>query len=209
MTKEIKHLSGQDVGYLIPTTATIMVLNGPPRCGKDTIANEVANQLSGVVQILPLAMSMRLAGFAMLGESYSFERYEELKVTKIKEFGGLNFREWMIRFSERFMKKIGGQDVFARLWLKQVENYYLTRPGAVDIPMTWLVPDGGFTTEQFVIATECGLAKYVLGRVTREGTSFAGDSREYVFLPRAIPQFDLHNNGTIGEAVQTVVNHLA
>lgn len=195
-------------GYLIPQTATILALNGPPESGKDALAQVLANEVNGVVKIHPLAMSMRLAGFAMLGETYSFERYQELKKTPIVEFGGLTFREWMIRFSERFMKKIGGEIVFARLWLKQVSEFYRTNTASWDIPILWIMPDAGFQPEQFHIATEAGLAEYKLIRLAREGKDFRGDSREYVFLPRVIPQIDLTNNGTLDEAAQIALRFL-
>lgn len=154
----------------------IVVFNGPPGSGKDTAAQLLMDSHMWDIPVLvsPMAMSMRLAGMAMLGHEYSDELYAELKETPIDVFNGLNFRQWMIDFSESYMKPNYGEDVWGRLKVEEIKNRY------GDLPALIVMPDGGFYAEQRVIVESVGAENYQLVHLHRDGCDWSKDSRRYI-----------------------------
>ena len=150
----------------------ILGFNGPPRSGKDTLANAIIAQLEQGSSIpilkLPFSMPMRKRAMAAIGLPYDEATYERIKDQPIAALGGVTLRRFMILDSEEFMKRQFGQDVWCRLWR---ENIPLGFQGLV------VTPDFGFPQEVEAAQAVTGHARFRLVQVSRLGTDWRGDSR--------------------------------
>jgi hypothetical protein len=181
-------------------TMRIVLLNGPPRAGKDTAANAIC---AAYPQGLKLGFSHHLkrATHAAYGLPQDpIDAFEAVKDQHRDEFFGLTPRQAYIAHSEDYMKPLHGKKVFGRLWLRSAL--------ASGAPLV-VVPDSGFVDEALVGIHEVGEANALLIRVHAEGRgkTFAGDSRSHISLP-GVTTVDLHNDGDEAEfcalAVATV-----
>jgi hypothetical protein len=176
----------------------VIALAGPPHCGKDTIADILQIYLPATK--VPVAMPMRLAGFALLNEEYSDELYAELKETQLEEFGGMNFREWMIDFSENYMKPKFGKEVFGTLAVRAISNQLFG---------TVVLSDSGFFEEQMEVVNYVGRDKYLYVRIERDGTDWSKDSRRYTnFVDPQIQTMTVRNEEDMSTiAAEQIINH--
>lgn len=158
----------------------IVLLNGPPRSGKDTIARGLALLADRDVKIerfaAPLEGAARAFGFDMC-DSRKEELHPCLLATR---------RAFQIALSEEFIKPRFGAAAFGALLVQRLRM--LSR-----LPDLLAVPDSGFRPEAQILADAFGAKNILLMRVHREGCSFAGDSRSY--WPRLV-----------GIAVETIDN---
>jgi hypothetical protein len=172
----------------------IIVLSGPPSCGKDTAASafnrwyHCCEHLEMKRQLFKIAKSI-----IPFSEKEWDERYEcpTLKSQPWDKLGGLSQRQFMIKISEEWCKPIFGKDYFGHMAVKSVidtDN---------DIPWTtntfYFFSDGGFM-EEIECLKEVKDSKLIVIRIHREGKSFAGDSRNYLYLPGS--DADVVNDGT-------------
>jgi len=175
----------------------VIALAGPPHCGKDTIADMIQQKIAA--NKVAVAMPMRLAGFALLNEEYSDELYAQLKETQLEEFGGMNFREWMIDFSENYMKPKFGKEVFGVLANRAISNQPFP---------TVVLPDSGFYEEQMEIMKYVGVTRYLYVRLERDGTDWSKDSRRYInFVDPQIETMTVENNDTPEIAADLIIGH--
>lgn len=152
-----------------------ILLNGPPRSGKDTIANHLQAKFDTLLYPTirrSLSMPMRKAGFAVLGLGYSDEVYELIKDVPQDIFGGLTLREHMIAFSEQFIKKRYGDDFWGRA--------LLNLPVDFSMPGCFIVPDLGFQAESHYIEGKLGARNVLTVHLHRAGFEWKNDSRRYV-----------------------------
>lgn len=149
----------------------ILYLNGPPECGKDHFANYVHANLDMFSTVMEFKHPSMIALEPLIG---SLANYEQLKRSKepIIE-GGPDVREFMIRYSEDFMKKLFGRNIFGKLMASRIYSEVEDPNGLV------LIPDCGFAEEvaECVSSIE---AEHIVYRLHREGKTFEGDSRAYI-----------------------------
>ena len=175
----------------------IIALSGPPHCGKDTIGRRLTEKL--VSETYAMVGPVRLAAFELLGEWFTESRYAELKETPIDMFGGMNLRQWMISFSEDFMKPKCGTDVFGRMAVNQLAKK--------ETPLV-ILTDSGFFEEQMAVVNAVGRDNYLYVRIRRDGCDWSKDSRSYInFVDPQIHQLGVDNNGTIDEACDFIIAH--
>lgn len=155
----------------------IIVLNGPPGCGKDTIATHIQNRLFDA-EVVTFKDPMFNVAIAMLpmSEADFFERYNdrELKELPWDALGGLTCRQFMIKISEEWMKPLLGKDIFGRLAVSAVEK--LGYGGTT----LCIFSDSGFQEEFTFLQDAFGKENVHLIRLEREGFDFTGDSRNYI-----------------------------
>lgn len=178
----------------------LLGFNGPPRCGKDSLAKAFADYLDDKGCTLPvrveyLSEPMRHIAYAMIGFKGQLKGsdYEYFKGAHWPQFDR-DGRHLMIDVSESFMKPLYGLDIFARMLLERVKGFH----GIV------LVPDSGFQCEVSPLIESLGPDNVVIARVHRTETvgnltrkyDFAdmNDSREWVGAPL---ETDLTNEGTL------------
>jgi hypothetical protein len=169
-----------------------IILNGPPRSGKTTIARELTYLLNGqriaenygITQQDSFSSPMKHFVATALGE-----QYQKMDRDKPRpELNGYSVRDFLIYLAEECIKPRFGDDIFGR-WLV---HRSLRNP--VSKPRFYLVDDGGYG------ANELAIPRRFVVRIERKGYSFDNDSRRY------LPDYNylLENNQGLPELLKQV-----
>lgn len=183
----------------------LILLNGPPRVGKDTAARHLVERLGavrmGFADHLKLATHASYGLLDAEGRPLPFDAFEAVKDQPREEFHGLTPRAAYIAHSERYQKPLHGPLVFGTYYLRGM----LRRPEA----RLWVAPDSGFAREAEVPMAHIGACNVLLVRIRGEarGKSYDGDSRSYIDMP-GVMSLDLANDaegepGPFLEAVES------
>ena len=168
----------------------ILLLNGPPRCGKDTFAKVIKGFSPSLVHIEKFALPMKLC--VPIAYGITQERWAELDSAELKdkpadELFGRTPREPQIGFSEDFLKKMHGKDIFGRLLLRRLEHVSAKFE-------TVAISDSGFREEAEMLVKHYGAENVYLWRIYREGCDYKDDGRGYIDLEDlGVLQFDIEN----------------
>ncbi|HEI0612395.1 TPA: hypothetical protein SIF59_004278 [Escherichia coli] len=157
-----------------------VVLNGPPGCGKDTIANIIVSGGLFVKHQFKDALYEHTAKHFQidLDKFIHYAADRNLKDSKsLAGLGGRTPREALIYVSEVVYKPRHGSDYFGLVEARNLEEHVGRLGGSIDV----IYPDGGFTSELAPI--ERVLDSLVIIRLHRSGFDFKGDSRNYIYLP--------------------------
>lgn len=186
-----------DLPPVVHTGQTVIILNGPPGCGKDTIAEEMRDTLGfHKCRFKEPMFTIALAASGISEEDW-WSRYNDrsLKEEPWDRLGGLSCRKFLIKISEEWIKPMFGQNAFSKLAFSQV------KPGVS------VFSDGGFPDEFSEMVSEFGRRNVKLVRLHREGYSFEGDSRDY--LHGEILGVDVIDyivrEGEVGHAVSSIL----
>lgn len=172
----------------------IILLNGPPRSGKDTAA-EIA------LSIIPpskgifyrFAAPLKDMAHAMIGlPNLPSEYFNNVKDQQTPDFFGLSPREVYIWLSENCVKPRFGFDFWSRIATRKIRGMTNARGDNSVV----VISDCGFQEELDTLVSDFGSENIYLLHVIREGTSFASDSRSYINHDREQSRV-LNNNGTI------------
>lgn len=165
-----------------------VVLNGPPGCGKDTIANRIVAE----DQLLPInitpfvkhqfkdALYEHTAKHFEIGldEFILYASDRSLKdSTSLAGLGGRTPRQALIHVSEDIYKPRYGDDYFGKVEARRVREHKRYLGGIINV----IYPDGGFGPEIPPIESEFDYVLII--RLHRDGFDFKGDSRNYLELP--------------------------
>jgi hypothetical protein len=162
----------------------VLILNGPPGCGKDTIARllcKFAPVLQGEfkeILYLHTAMLLSKIGDDIVGDSGYFglsaeevrERNEDRELKDTPWIGGLSVRRWLQITSEMVVKKDRGQDYFG---VASADRWHSKGTDHV-------ISDCGFIEEVDAVVDRFGAENVYVIRLHREGFSFAVDTRYYI-----------------------------
>lgn len=198
----------------------VILFNGPPKNGKDTIAKITRTLLDSSISIpthlMHFATPMRDMAMGAVGEK-GFDRYNEIKDIDQPAFARApearfipdhtniepdcdSIRQFMIALSEDFMKRRYGKDVWGRI----LRHVYA--PWWGKMPAVIIIPDLGFPEEYKYLLTQTLAERVMIVQVHRGEDDWKNDSREWVFpqtdsLDTPIhPFINLDNNGTPDEA---------
>jgi len=165
----------------------LILLNGPPRSGKDTAGRWLSQWLNLPLVKLTAPLDRAVVAFFNLDPQRWAYLREEGKDCPAPELQGLTPRQVLIALGERWAKPLFGQDIFGRL-----------------APKWGVVTDLGFRAEAEALVQP---GRTFLVRVYRPGCSFANDSRSYVDLSDlGVPTYHLENKGTLEAYRQQVLN---
>lgn len=173
----------------------IVGFNGPPRSGKDTLADMLANHMDAQGVTLPvwmesLSLPLREIAYAMTGwvGTLDGDNYEEFKRTIFPAFNHKDGRHVMIDVSESFLKPMYGIEIMAQLLIarKSGEGF---EDGII------LIRDCGFQIEVNPLERWVGVDNLYMVQMFREGYDFVGDSREYVYSNGKMHQ--VHNDSDL------------
>lgn len=177
----------------------ILLLNGAPRSGKDTIATMLKNRSSSTIHIEKFATPLKLT--VPLIYNVSREKWEkELDTPRNKdlacnEFFGKTPREVQISLSEDFLKPLHGKTIFGELLVRRINN--LIKKNDLD---SIIVSDSGFYHEAKEVVDFFGADTVELWRVHRDGCNFSKDSRGYINLHEdGVTIYDIQNNGSLDD----------
>lgn len=177
----------------------MIMLNGPPRCGKDTIADALAKKFTqypiythhekfsqplkdGVKAIYSLPNSI-----------------EETKDESDERLMGATYRSAQISLFHH-LSRVHGNTVLGQLFTART----VRRDGV------FIVSDTGRFDEVFPAIKNFDADSCVVFRIHRDGTSFANDIRQYVTNTDIIgvKSFDVDNNGSVETVVLTIIDVL-
>lgn len=185
----------------------VIILNAPPRAGKDTAAKFLAEKLSCKImsfkqplhEITARLLNIPLEDYLKVYEDEKEQECIEIdnlvgytKLIKPLSVGKLpvkkyyTLREFYIHLSENVMKPIFGKEVFGKIAAEKLVN-------------GWNVfSDGGFEDEANSILYMEEDVKVYLIRLQRTGTDFKKDSRGYLENKIAYECcYNVSNNDTV------------
>lgn len=182
----------------------ILLLNGAPRSGKDTVAKILKNMASTVIHLEKFAMPMKRSLPLMYSVPWDVWEKDldtaENKDLPCPQFFGKTPREVQIALSENFLKTMHGKYVFGHLLIRRIEFLKERK-----ITETVVVSDSGFKEEAVKLIEHFGAEKITLWRINREGCNFKNDSRGFISLmDYGVPCYDIFNNTTLTELREVV-----
>ena len=162
-----------------------MLINGPPRAGKDVAARELWRAKGYQREKFAAPLKASTAAFFNL----TCDELEARKDEAMPELRGRSPREVDISKSEEWAKRFFGDDIFGWLCAQRVRR--LATPTCIS--------DCGFQVEVDAFAEHFEASDMLLLRVTREGRSFDGDSRDWVEPCRGMASAEVANDGSFGD----------
>lgn len=181
--------------------ATVVLLNGPPRCGKDTAGAYLARKFDNSMVLKFAGPLKRLThvGYG-LPPNIPDDYFEQVKDQPLDAFFGLSPRQAYIKFSEEQIKPFLGDEHFGKLFRRRMWREYCAGK------RVFLSTDSGFATETNPVIQSIKPENVLLVRIHAEarGVSFKNDSRSYIELPE-VTTYDIENNSSV-EAFQKVVH---
>jgi len=180
----------------------VIFLNGPPRAGKDTVAEILAETYGARVFKAAAPLRRAICGFLDMG-SLALEAYKDAPLV---DGNDTTPRHLMQRLSEDVVKPLLGPEYFGVALAREIEE----NPASLCV-----VSDAGFQLELDACADDLeGMsgATLHLWRVDRPGCSFDGDTREYVAPHRSMKRtVSICNDGDLVDLrlkVNRLVNKL-
>ena len=185
----------------------VILLNGPPECGKDTAAAMLKQSFGQYAHIEKFARPVKEGCHGLFGivddkgRVLRHDAFELVKNEPNAEFLGLSPRQAYIWYSEVVMKPKFGQSIFGnmavanmRRWLSNFQQD-VKKGILLNVPPVFLISDSGFAVETDPVVEEFGACNVLLIRLYRDGKTFAADSRSYIDPP-SIKKVDVVNCGT-------------
>lgn len=184
----------------------VIFLNGPPRSGKDTLAEfmiDIGNKpmVWDTWTLAKMAWPLKRGAPAIFGLSDEEWQYLEAnhKEEPREELLGLTPRELQISLSEDWAKDKFGIDVFGRILLQWMKR----QPTELGSLTHFVISDSGFYHEAVPIINHYGNKNCKLFHIFRDGCSFDNDSRDYIDLSEhGVEMFQIDNNGTLEDLKQ-------
>ena len=182
--------------WVAPTR--VVVLNGPPNSGKDTLADQLCHQYRDAGYLAERRAFkdglIELAAKLMLVDEGWFRKVcddRDQKERAQPQLGGLSPRQALIFVSEDVVKPKLGDNYFGRFMAQNLTE------GAIHF-----VSDGGFLRELVPVMDLVGRDNLLVVHLHREGCTFEGDSRDYVPLTE-IRWGGVHDNkGSIEQSAE-------
>src|ERR1700693_991262 len=115
-----------------------VLLNGPPRSGKDTVADYLTTVLGNSVKISLAASLKNMVHRAYGLTDVPYNHYENTKDEPNEDFLGITPRQAYRAFSETYMKPLHGNRIWAKILLLYIEEM------SYDI---YIISDVGFEDE--------------------------------------------------------------
>lgn len=178
----------------------IVFLNGPPGCGKDTAVSHLTPYLS--FTHLKFAAPIKRMVCGLLNEDMRWlEENKDSKQRTLALSSDAILGEWdtpralLIALSEDLLKKRYGDTFFGHVMVNEISK---------SMNRLVLISDSGFLHEAEPVIKKYGAANCMQIQISREGCSFAGDSRSY-WEHKSIHRRLIVNRGTIHELTMSVL----
>lgn len=172
----------------------VVILNGPPRSGKDTAAQVFEER---GYSHLKFSSALKKEAHKRYGmEDKPIDAFETLKDTSLMEFDGHTPREVYIDVGAELRGQYGPQ-IFGKLIADEI---------AASQSKRFIISDLANMDELKPLLHQPGIQTQVI-RLHRVGKTFEGDSRTYVMDP-ALQAMDVANDGDV-ELFRTKMNAIA
>jgi len=162
----------------------LFLLNGPPGCGKDTLANAVSgSDRTFVKNSFAFPIKEANAAFYSLTDDQRdlFEKDRVLKESPHPLLLGKSWRQVNIDLAELFVKPNMGKDTFGKLLI----NRYKQAVNAGNKIQNIIISDCGFIEEINPLVEFFGKQNVHIIKILRPNCSYKGDSRNYVESEKA------------------------
>lgn len=184
---------------------SIQLLNGPPLCGKDTIAKLIKAKLEPDKEVVVLKFTNLMDKVAKLVLNLSDDEYpewrEDKKDEQLMQFTNTTMRKFLIGMSEDWIKKhlgVGIMGYHAALEVIKVRQRHFSNS---DKDLVIIFTDSGFQEEFDYFKKTLSIMEYKpymntrinVFNIHRQGCNFNNDSREWVIAEGATL---IYNNGT-------------
>jgi hypothetical protein len=179
--------------------AKVIILNGPPCVGKDTLAHYFLEHLpySGnpiwvehASFAKPLKQLNQIIYNLTDAEVKELDSNHILKNTPQERFRGKSWRQVNIDISLK-LKEEFGQDYFGKHLVQRIEAREKIAPLE---PLNVVLTDGGFEEEAIPLIKKYGHDNVHVIKLIRKDCDYSKDSRKYLDCEKlGIPQHDLHN----------------
>lgn len=170
------------------TSRKLILFNGPRHSGKDTAAIRCVHtfdayhfKMSGPIKAAIRAM------FSLTDEDV--DGLEIRKTTGVPLLFGKSYVDVQISFSEDWTKPFFGTEAFGFLARRHVEKAIERDPGQG----LFVCSDSGFDHEAKQLIDLFGVKNVLLVRIFRDGKTFDGDSRSYIYLDK-VPTITVTNS---------------
>lgn len=164
--------------YSQRTDSKILLLNGPPQSGKDTIANYLhkmefakhEKMARPLKQMLPIIFpELEQSKFQWLQNADG--THVVLPQSEHYEAGNYTTRELQIMLSEDMLKPMFGKSIFGRALCSRI---------FFDSHSRYVISDCGFNEEAAELVKFVGYHNIYLMQIERPGCNFSNDSRGYI-----------------------------
>jgi hypothetical protein len=177
----------------------LVLFNGPPRAGKSLASRMLLDVVGSEASSLYISEQIKRATHCAYGMfDVPFDHFEGRKDVVSEMFLGLTPRQAYIAHSEAYMKKMHGDDVFIKIFMRSVVD----RRSAISV-----VPDVGFQAEIDYMRTVWPGGRITLLRMHRAGASFDGDARSFVRGGPGVEEIDIRNETV--EQLKSVIEDIA
>jgi hypothetical protein len=169
----------------------LILLNGPPRSGKNTLASILQAGLTQPAEIIGISHHLKRMVHAIYlgagGWDLDPDAFDAVKDVPQAILDGKSWRQMYIHYSENVIKPLHGKEWFGKQFMQAARKHPLV-----------LVPDSGFPQEAEYAIREIGPENVLLLRLYRDGYTFAGDSRNYISLKQhGVVEHDLTNTDLV------------
>lgn len=182
-----------------------ILFNGPPQSGKDTAVRLLAKHLTASNNYMPICLKMaypiKAAVHAFAGLDVEDDFFEDMKDRPCDPLLGATPRELYIAFGENFLKPHFGKNALGRIFVNRMLQYDDAFYDPKEVVV--LCSDIGFIEEVEEVVDALGINNILMFTMHRVGTSFAGDSRDYVDY-RTVTNHLIYNNGDIDDLRGTI-----
>lgn len=167
-----------ELGHVALSPVRLLLINGPDRSGKDTLADLLSVSLERqgeIVKIVRLADPLKAAAAALHGLPIDFV-WDERKEDPLDELNGKSPREVWVSLAEECIKPCWGPEFFA----KTTKNIICRSAAAAEAgrPRTFIVPDVRFVSEMEAL-TGIPESSTLLIRLASAGTDFTRQNETY------------------------------
>jgi len=145
-----------------------MILNGPPRCGKDTAANAIEEYFGeDICKHIKLSAPLKYIVSNVFG--FSVEQLEHDKDITHKELS-MSYRDAQIHTFNQLVP-VFGEDWLGRWTVNQLGKYDQS---------FFVISDGGRTADILPFLRELSPENLLIVQIMREGCSFTNGIRSYI-----------------------------
>ena len=148
----------------------VTILNGPPGCGKDTLAKILCERHPALHKEFKEFLYAEVARWIRTTTENVRKRNEDRSKKELPWILGRSVREWCIHVSERIIKPRHGEGYFGKKAANDWWGYHA--------PI--ITSDGGFPDETIPVCTKFGAENVMVIQLHREGYDFSNDSRRYI-----------------------------
>lgn len=172
----------------------LIILNGPPRSGKDSLAKYLS-QKHPTFRHVKFADELKIITHRLYNTPHQHpDAYEQFKDKPLTEFLNLTPRQAYINVSEDYIKKHHGKDFFGLQLISTIKKVPDNNENV------FVISDGGFEEELIPLLEAFNPSLFTVLQIHRQGCTFDNDSRHY---------FDKERFGKLGIKFLYIENNVA